>query len=101
MLHSMAIRLIHVDQLEMLYLCYGVKCQSGVIWGHRGQNIVFTQNVLTPPIYSVYSYNLCKFCSLGPSTIVLGSEFNLGSRGGHRGSNHDFTQCAQFLPQFF
>ena len=41
MLHSMAIRLIHVDQLEMLYLCYGVKCQSGVIWGHRGQNIVF------------------------------------------------------------
>ena len=34
MLHSMAIRLIQVDQLEMLYLCYGVKCQSGVIWGH-------------------------------------------------------------------
>ena len=30
MLHSMTIRLIHVDQLEILYLCYGVKCQSGV-----------------------------------------------------------------------
>ena len=33
MLHNMIIRLIHVDQLETLYLCYGVKCQSGVIWG--------------------------------------------------------------------
>ena len=30
MLHSMAIRLIHVHQLETFYLCYGVKYQSGV-----------------------------------------------------------------------
>ena len=30
MLHSMTIRLIHVHQLETFYLCYGVKCQSGV-----------------------------------------------------------------------
>ena len=29
----MTIRLIHVHQLETLYLSYGVKCQSGVIWG--------------------------------------------------------------------
>ena len=42
MLHSMIIRLIQVDQLETLYLCYGVKCQSGVIWGHRGQKVIFT-----------------------------------------------------------
>ena len=35
MLHSMTISLIHVDHLETLYLCYGVKCQSGVIWGQR------------------------------------------------------------------
>ena len=33
----MTIRLIQVDQLETLYLCYGVICQSGVIWGHWGQ----------------------------------------------------------------
>ena len=32
MLHNMTIRLIHVDQLETFYLCYGVKCQSEVIW---------------------------------------------------------------------
>ena len=31
MLHSMTIRLIHVNHLETFYLCYGVKCQSGVI----------------------------------------------------------------------
>ena len=36
MLDSMTIRLIHVDQLETLYLCYGVICQSGVIWGPLG-----------------------------------------------------------------
>ena len=30
MLHSMAIRLIHVHQLETFYLYYGVKYQSGV-----------------------------------------------------------------------
>ena len=41
MLRSMAIGLTHVDQLETLYLWYGVKCQSGVIWGHWGQKVIF------------------------------------------------------------
>ena len=43
MLYSMTIRLIHVDQLETLYLCYGVKCKSGVILGHWGQKLIFTK----------------------------------------------------------
>ena len=47
----MTIRLIHVDQHETLYLCYGVKCQSGVIWGHWGQQIIFTKNAITCPCY--------------------------------------------------
>ena len=72
---------MHIDQLDTLYKSYGSKNLPGVIWGHRGQNIVFTQNVLTSPIYSAYSYNLCKFFSLRPSTIVMGSEINLGSHG--------------------
>ena len=42
MLHSMTIKLIHVHQLETLYICYGVKCQPGVIWGHSGQILIFT-----------------------------------------------------------
>ena len=46
MLHSMTIRLIHVYQLKSVYLCYRVKCQSGVIWGHWGhwgQKVIFTK----------------------------------------------------------
>ena len=42
MFHCMTIRLIHVHQLETLYLCYGVKCKSGVI---------FTKNAITRPCY--------------------------------------------------
>ena len=49
MLHSMTIRLIHVYQLESVYLRYGVKCQSGVIWGHWGQKVFFTKNNITHP----------------------------------------------------
>ena len=51
MLHSMTIRLIHVDQLETFYLGYGVKCQPGVIRGHWGQKVIFTKNAITRPCY--------------------------------------------------
>ena len=46
MLHSMTIRLIHVHQLETLYLLNEVKCQPGVIWGHRGQKVIFSKMLL-------------------------------------------------------
>ena len=52
MLHSMTIRLIHVDQLETLLCFYGVKCQSGVIWGHWGQKVICTKNAITRPCYT-------------------------------------------------
>ena len=42
MLHSTTIKLIYVHQPETLYLYYVVKCQSGVIWGHWGQKVIFT-----------------------------------------------------------
>ena len=51
MFHSMTIRLIHVDQLETLYLFYGVKCQPGVIWGHWGQKVIFTEKVSSSTDY--------------------------------------------------
>ena len=51
MLHGMAIKLIHVDQLQTLYLYYGVKYQSGVIWGHLAQKFIFTKNAVTHPCY--------------------------------------------------
>ena len=34
MLHIMILLLTYVHQLETLYLSYGVKCHSGVIWVH-------------------------------------------------------------------
>ena len=47
MLHSMTIRLIHEHQLVTVYLSYGVKYQSRVIWGHWGQKVIFTINTMT------------------------------------------------------
>ena len=44
----MTITLIHVHQLETVYLCYGVKCQAGVIWG---QKVIVTKNALNRPCY--------------------------------------------------
>ena len=72
MLHNMNIRLIHVDQLETLYLCYGVIGQQGVIWGHRGQILIFTKNALSPLCYIVYSCNSYILISLRPSKYVMG-----------------------------
>ena len=100
-LRSMVTWLMHMNQHNPLPKSYGPKKSLGVNRGHRGQNIVFTQNVLTPPIYSVYSYNLCKFCSLGPSTIVLGSEFNLGSRGVTEAQIMILHNAHNFYPSFF
>ena len=47
----MTIRLVHVYQLESVYLCYGVKSQSVVIWGHWDQKVIFTKNAVTRPCY--------------------------------------------------
>ena len=66
MLLSMTIRLMHVDQLETLYLCYGVKCQSGVIWGHRGQKVIFTKKASSPSEYVAFTRNLGTCISLTP-----------------------------------
>ena len=43
----MILRLTYVHQLKTFYLCYGVKCQSGVIWGHDGHEVTFSKNAIT------------------------------------------------------
>ena len=35
---------MHIDQLDTLYKSYGSKNSFGVIWGHRGQKVIFTKN---------------------------------------------------------
>ena len=71
MLHSMITRLIHVGQLETLYLCYGVKCQSGVIRGHWGQKLIFTKKASSPSDYIALTQDLSICSSLTPSTKVM------------------------------
>ena len=51
MLPSMTIRLIHIHHVETLYQCYGIKCQSGVLWGHWGQKVIFTKIAITRLCY--------------------------------------------------
>ena len=81
MLHSMTIRLIHVHQLETLYLCYGVKGQPGVIWGHRGQKVIFTKNATSPTDYMAWLCDSCISISWILSIKVMGLKIDLGSFG--------------------
>ena len=79
MLHSMTIRLIHVHQLETLYLCYGVKGQPGVIWGHRGQKVIFTKNA-TSTDYMAWLCNSCIYIhKLETLYSIHGVKVKLGS----------------------
>ena len=72
----MTMRLIHVDQLETLYQGYWVTCHSGVIWGHWGQKVIFTKNVIIRIVWPQDSYMMMN---LRPSTYVMRSHVNLGS----------------------
>ena len=81
MLHGRVMWLIHISQLDTLYKSYGRKNSSGVIWGHRGQILIFTKNALSPLCYIVYPCNLYIIISLRHSTFIMGSKVNMGSFG--------------------
>ena len=82
MLHSMAIRLIHVDHLETLYLFCKVNCQPGVIWGHRGSNCDFHKKCNNLFMLHSMTIRLTHVHQLKTlSTYVVGLYFNLGSFG--------------------
>ena len=66
MLHSKTMGFIHVHYLETLYLCYGVKGQLGVIWGHRGQILISTKNALSPSMLHSLSMLLKHMHQLDP-----------------------------------
>ena len=34
---------MHMRKLDSLYKSYHIKNSSGVIWGHRGQKVIFTK----------------------------------------------------------
>ena len=63
----------------------GVKCQSGVIWGHWGRKVIFAKIALPRPWYIAWPYDSYMSISLKPSIFVSGSNVNLGSTWGHPG----------------
>ena len=67
--------LIQMHKLETLNLFLGVKSQSGVIWGHRGQILIFTKNALPLLCYQVYS------CNSYTCITFVGKQGNWGQSG--------------------
>ena len=56
--------LIHIDQLDTLYMLrYGSSNSPGVTWGHRGQKVIFTKNAISPSEYVVWPWDLCILIS--------------------------------------
>ena len=92
MLHSMTIRLIHVHQLETLYLCYGVKCHSGVIWGHWGQKFIFTKKCYNSSMLHSMAIRLIHVDQLEMLYLCYGVKCQSGVIWGHRGQKVIFTK---------
>ena len=70
----------------------GVIGQPGVIWGHRGQTLIFTKNTLFPLCYVLYQCNSCICIRLTPLQNLLAQI----SIWGHRGQKVFFspkTRC--------
>ena len=66
MLQVMIIILMHMSQLKTIYQCYGVKCQSGVIWRHKCQKVKFTK-IATSTYYVLWSCsNSCMWSVYSP-----------------------------------
>ena len=42
-LHGMDMELMHIHQLDTRYKFYGSRNSVGIIWGHRGQKVIFTK----------------------------------------------------------
>ena len=80
-LHAMVMGLMHIDQLDTLYKSYGSRNSSGVIWGHRGQKVIFTKNAISPSYYVVWSCDSWWLISLTSSTKVMGLKIHPGSFG--------------------
>ena len=99
MLHSMTIRLIYLHQLEILYLCCWVKCQSGVIWGHWGQKVIFIKRhqVLQN---TQHWYVLMHMHKVDPLYKSYGPKDSSRIIWGHRGQKVIFTKKASSLSEY-
>ena len=73
--------LTHMHKLDPLYKSYSPKNSSGVIWGHRGQKVIFTKKASSPSEYVSLTRNLHTCISLSPSTKVIVLKIHPGSFG--------------------
>ena len=87
----MIIRLIHVHQLQTLYLWCGVKCQSGVSWGHWGQNVIFTKKCCNLSMLHSMTIRLKHVHQLQTLYLWYGVKCQSGVSWGHWGQNVIFT----------
>ena len=86
---------MYIHQLDPLYKSYGSKNSRGVIWGHRGQKVIFTKNATSPTVYRVWSCDSCTCISLTPPLYKsYGSKNSPGVIWGHRGQKVIFTKNA-------
>ena len=83
-----------MHQLDPLYKSYGSTNSPGVIWGHRGQKVIFTKNATSPTDYRVRSRDSCTYIRLTPSTNVMGLKIHTGSFGVTGGQKVIFTKNA-------
>ena len=83
MLHSMTIRLIQVFQIKSVYLCYGVKCQSRVIWGHWVQKVIFTKKYYNSSVLHSMSIRLIHVYQIKSVYLCYGAKGQSGVIWGH------------------
>ena len=72
---------MHMHKLDLLYESYGPKNSSGVIWGHRGQKVIFTKKASSPSEYVAFTRDLRTCINLTPSTKFMVLKINPGSFG--------------------
>ena len=91
-LNSRVTWLMHIDQLDTVYKSYGSKNSSGVIWGHRGQKVIFTKNAITP--YRLHGMVMWFMHMHQLDTLYQskGSKISSWVIWGHRGQKCEFLQ---------
>ena len=81
-----------LHQLLTLYLSYGVKYQSRVIWGHWGQKVILTKHDITHPCYLQHDHKTHTHVDQLESVyLCYGVKCQSGVIWGHWGQKVIFT----------
>ena len=92
---------MYIHQLDPFYLSSGSKNSLGVIWGHRGQKVIFTKNATSPTYYMVMVMGLMhRSNQLAPFYQSYGYKNWTGVKWGHRGQTVICTKHAITHPWY-